>query len=65
MYGHIQIVLNYLKKVDNVIPTQERHVAFGYTFQVGVIKTTGNIRISPSSNINRDVWAKPIIFIGI
>ena len=45
MYGHIQIVLTSTQKVDNVIPTQERYVAFGYNLWVGAIKTTGNIRI--------------------
>ena len=32
--------------VDNVIPNQERYVAFGYTtLRVRVVKTTGNIMI--------------------
>ena len=29
-----------------------------------VIKTTRNIGTSKSSSISRDVWAKPIMFIG-
>ena len=45
MCGIIQIVLNSTQKVDNVILNQERYVAFGYTLRIGVIKTTGNIRI--------------------
>ena len=31
----------------------------------GEIKTTGNIRILPSSSIYREIWNKSIIFIGI
>ena len=30
----------------------------------GVIKTTGNIRTSPSPSISREVWDEPIMFIG-
>ena len=29
-----------------------------------VIKTTGNIEASPPPSISREVWAKPIMFIG-
>ena len=38
-------MLTSTEKVDNVIPTQEMYVAFGYTIQVGLIKTDGNISI--------------------
>ena len=33
-YGRKQILLTSIQKVDNVIPTQYRHVSFGYTLQV-------------------------------
>ena len=47
MYGHIQIVLTYTKNVNNVIPPQEKYVAFGYTtLRVGRIKVSGNISIN-------------------
>ena len=57
MYGHIQIVLTSTKKVDNVIPTWDRHIDFGYTLRVGLIKIIGNIGISPLSSILREVLA--------
>ena len=41
----MQVVLTSMQKVDNVIPNQERYVAFGYTLQVGVIKNVGDVRI--------------------
>ena len=57
MCGYIQVVLTSVQMLDNVIRTQERYVAFGYTIQVGVIKTAGNIRIYCFSSILCEVWA--------
>ena len=46
IYSHMQTVLNSKQNVDNVIPTRERYIYFGYTtLGVGVTKTAGNIRI--------------------
>ena len=63
-HGHIHNLLTSTQKVDNVIISEDRHVAFGYTLRVGVIKTTWNIGTLPSSSISRELWDKPIMFIG-
>ena len=45
MCSHIQIMLTSTQKADNVLPTLDRHVAFGYTIRTRVIKTARNIGI--------------------
>ena len=43
---NIQIIISFMQEADNVIPTQNRSCGlFLSTIPVGVIKTTGNIRI--------------------
>ena len=42
---HIQIIITSTQEVDNMILTQDRNVAYGYTIQVGVIRTSRNIWI--------------------
>ena len=51
---HIQIIINSAQKVDNVILTLYRSLS---TIWFGVIKTTRNTEIFPSSCILRGVWA--------
>ena len=49
---HIHIIITSAQKADNVIPNLDRLLS---TIHIGVIKTSGNIGISPFSCISRGV----------